>query len=296
MFRKTNQFDTARIQEHIAAIKFLADTLLLTTQRHHVSSHLSVLLNAIETFEKHRFSDYTFNKTKRAQQVLNTRKIFNELYKHQLKQSNASIVANALKMELKDYASSVKSHIKSVQADLTSSLTNRFDTALIQQEIDLLNKDMDLLCQEAAAYSLADRVASLQESDEENVVSEDEYEFFVTEPVSEDELSDKPYLQGSFNSDSDSESDSEYEQISDSESEDEYVSECDSDREHDFDNVTSDVDSNDSETQQLQSPAIYRHYSRGWLNRPWLNNSDAEDSSSDEEEMDNRPTEHRFSS
>lgn len=294
MFRKTNQFDTARIQQHIAAIKFLADTLLLTTQKHHVSSHLSVLLNAIESFEKHRFSDYTFNKTKRAQQVLNTRKIFNELYKHQLKESNASIVANALKMELKDYASSVKSHIKSVQTDLASSLTNRFDTALIQQEIDLLDKDLDLLCQEAAAYCLAGRVASLQESDEENVVSDDEFEFFVTEPVSEDELSDKPYLQGSFNSDS--ESDSEYEQISDSASEQD-VSECDSDCDHDFDNVTSDVESNDSNNQTpLQSPAIYRHYSRGWLNRPWLNNSDAEDSASDEEEMDIRPTEHRFSS
>ena len=284
MFRKTDQFDTARIQEHIATIKFLSDTLLLTTQKHHISSHLSVLLNSIETFEKHRFSDYTFNETKRAEQVLNTRKIFNELYKHQLKKSNASIVANALKMELKDYASSVKSHVKSVQADLTASLTNRFDTALFQQEIDLLDKDLDLLSQEAAAYGLADRVASLQESDEENVVSDDEYEFFVSEPASEDELSAKPFLQGSFNSDSDSEY--------------EYVSECDSDCEHDFDNATSDVESNDSETQPLlpQSPEMYRHYARGWLNRPWMNNSDAEDSTSDEEEMEIRPTEHRFSS
>lgn len=289
MFRKTDQFDTARIQEHIAAIKFLSDTLLLSTQKHHVSSHISVLLNAIETFEKHRFSDYTFNKTKRAEQVLNTRKIFNELYKNKLKKSSSSIIANALKMELKDYAHSVKSHVKSIQDDLTSSLQNRFETDLVQQEVDLLDHDLDLLSQEAAAYSLADSIASLQESDAENIVSEDESsdEYIIIPEeqfFSDEEFAAKPYLQGSFNSDSDSE-------YTPSENE------SDSDNDFTFDSSDVEAESNEDSNERLLTSPQVRSFYRSWLNQPWSNNnSDAENSMTDDEDMDYRPTEHRFSS
>lgn len=298
MFRKTDHFDTARIQEHIAAIKFLADTLKLSTQKHHVNEHINVLLNAIDTFEKHRFSDFTFNKTKRAEQVLNTRKIYNELYKS-LKKSNAGIIAKALKMELKEYSLSVSSLVKSVQADLTTSLRNRHEAELIQQEADLLNKDLDLLSQEAAAYSLADYLSTLQENTEDNVVSEDEsdydseYEYiqFDDQPMSEEELSAKPFLQGSFTSDSEG-SDVEYIPGSD----DETISEL---------NFDSDMDeqSNDAEEQpllppspEMRSPEMYHSNRLSWLNKPWANDSDSDDDYSDEDEMDMRPTEHRFSS
>ena len=202
MFRKphkhpqTDQFDVQKIQQHIATINFLADALRQSTQRHHISSHLAVLQQAIKTFEKHRFSDYQFNKTKRAEQVLHTRKIFNELYKHQLKKESSSILARALKHELRDYSTSVNGLISAIQSDLKASLQARHQAEMDQQPWDMLGEDINFIEMEYAVSTFSEALNHFDNGD-----NEDSFDYFgVTDTeYSDDEYDQKPYLRGSFN-------------------------------------------------------------------------------------------------
>lgn len=202
MFRKphkhpqTDQFDVQKIQQHIATINFLADALRQSTQRHHISSHLAVLQQAIKTFEKHRFSDYQLNKTKRAEQVLHTRKIFNELYKHQLKKEQSSILARALKHELRDYSTSVKGLISAIQSDLKASLQARHQAEMDQQPWDMLGEDINFFEMEHAVSTFSEALNHF-----DNGGDEDSFDYFgVTDAeYSDDEFDQKPYLRGSFN-------------------------------------------------------------------------------------------------
>lgn len=294
---KTDMFDSERIQQHIAAIKFLSDTLLLSTQKHRVSSHLSVLLNAIESFEKHRFSDYGRNKTKRAEQVLHTRKIFNGLYKDHLKASSSSIIAHALKHELKDYATSVKSQVKAIKNDLSSSLINQQEAQFDQMQSDLMDNELDLLAQEAAAYRLAGLAAKAQAPENES-----SFAYFTLEEqsYSEDELAAKPFLRGSFRSDSD---DDLYATSNDASAspEESYYSDVDSTTsmaENNDDDVEWDSDNNSESQPSLpRSPSNYQFIRHFRFYQDPLNTPDAEDESySDDDELDTRPTEFRFSS
>lgn len=200
---QTDQFDVQKIQQHIATINFLADALRLSTQRHHISSHLAVLQQAIKTFEKHRFSDYQFNKTKRAEQVLHTRKIFDELYKHHLKKEQSSILARALKHELRDYATSVKGLISTIKSDLQTSLQAKQDTEMEQQAWDMLSQDLNRYEMQFAVSNLSTALENFDNADVENVVSEDEeygYDYFgITDAEFPEDIYDqKPYLRGSF--------------------------------------------------------------------------------------------------
>lgn len=215
---KTDQFDTIKIQQHIATINFLADMLRYSASHHSMHSHLAVLTHAIKKFEKHRFADYTLNNTERAEQVLHTRKIYNALYKQQLKHSRDQIIAKALKSELKTYASSVKSTISAIKDDLKSSLLTQHQVNMENQDADMLNHDFDVLRQEAIAYRLKAQLANLDETEEDYsnanslteevsslTVSDEEgqdegYDFYGVQDMDlSDEVVKKPYLRGSFN-------------------------------------------------------------------------------------------------
>lgn len=192
---QTDQFDVQKIQQHIATINFLADALRLSTQRHHISSHLAVLQQAIKTFEKHRFSDYQLNKTKRAEQVLHTRKIFTELYKHHLKKEQSSLLALALKQELRDYATSVKGLISTIKSDLQASLQANHDAQMDEQGWSLLSQDLNRYEMQYAVSNFSAALENFADSDQDNVVSEDEYDYF---DIEEEEYAQQPYLRGSF--------------------------------------------------------------------------------------------------
>src|SRR3990167_505001 len=158
---KTNAFDVNKIQQHIGTINFLADTLLISSSRHHLNSNLAVLRHAINQFEQNRFADYIDNNTERAEQVLHTRQIFKELYKHQLKKSDYSLIAKVLKDELRDYASSVKGIVSEIQSDLITSLQDKHDAATENQSLDLLNQELDRLQRDTQACYLSARLAEI---------------------------------------------------------------------------------------------------------------------------------------
>lgn len=189
---KTNPFDINKIEQHIATINFLADTLQISTSRHHLNSHLSVLRHAIQQFEHHRFADYMDNNTERAMQVLHTRQIYKELYKHQLKKSDSSIIAKALKDELRDYATSVKGMVSEIGYDLADALQDNHDEAMENQSWDLMNQELNHIQRDAQAYYLAARVAEIEspESDDSNDISSDDATYEPSSYESEEFTSD----------------------------------------------------------------------------------------------------------
>ena len=206
---ETNAFDVNKIQQHIATINFLADNLLTSEPKHHLNSHLAVLRHAIQQFEKNRFADYLENSTERAEQVLHTRHIYKELYKHQLKKSDSAFLAKALKDELRDYATSVKGMVSEIQSDLTSSLHNTLDAAMDKQSWDMMYQDLKTIEREADAYYLAERLAEAQSPENDDNTSTDTddqaagYDYFgvMDMELSSEELTSKPYLRGSFDFD-----------------------------------------------------------------------------------------------
>lgn len=120
MFRKNPDFFMAN---QVAAMQLCVDILQSQHLRKNVSSKLSVLMYAINQFEKHRLNDFFENKNERAEQVLHTAKIFQSLYKNRLKDSSLHDVAKQLHTTLKTYKQSVKEQIASVDADLYTDAT-----------------------------------------------------------------------------------------------------------------------------------------------------------------------------
>jgi len=261
MFRKHSQTDVLdfkSIEYQVAAIKLLSEALLTSTQQYQLSSYLSVMMNAINSFEKHRLSDYIFNEKKRAQQVLHTRNIFNSLYKNHLKQSDSSILAHALKHELKDYAAAVEDFISEVDLDLADSVIDRYENAENEMEWALLESEIRL----AETEYHANRRAKLAEE------TKDDMDYLIynvnDEDISDEELSEKPYLRGTMPSDSDvSYSDDDYQ--SESASEFSYSDEESSSRSY-------------SATSPLLSQYRYRNE---WLRNSWSDTSTDSDSDDD---------------
>lgn len=224
MFRnhpKTDAFDIKRIEQHVAAIKFLSDALKSSNERDLLSSHLTIMMNAINSFEKHRFSDYQFNKTKRAEQVLHTRNIFNALYKDRMKQTNASILAHALKHELKDYVTSVEGFVAEVQHHLAKSVISKYESAENEMEWALLDSEIRQTEIKYNANYLAELAKEAGVTPATN--SEDDIDYLIQNAYDE-----KSYLFGTMPSDSDEEYSQEAESYS-SYSDDDYDPESDSD-------------------------------------------------------------------
>jgi hypothetical protein len=277
MFRKhnhTNALDLKRIEQQVAAIKFLSEALMMSSQQYQLSSYLSVMMNAINTFEKHRVSDYLFNEKKRAEQVLHTRNIFNTLYKNHLKQSESAIMAHALKHELKDYSNSVEDFISEVELDLTNSMIDKYEIAENEMEWALLNSELRQSETEYHAYRLAKLAEETEEDDMDYLiynVNDDE--------ISEEELSEKPYLRGTMPSDSDEEYQPETESYA-SYSDNDYQSES-----------ASDFSFSDEESQSRSysstSPLLSQYrYRNEWLRNSW---SDAVTDSDDDCDYDYSP-------
>ena len=199
MFRyqyKTNHFDADKIARQVAAINVLSEMLLYCNEQENFDSYLSVLMHAINKFEKHRFADYMMNDTARAEQVLHTRKIYNELYNNELQYLHVDIIADALRQELKDYSATVKATVSAIKQDLSTSLNGNYNKNREKMNDVMNDHDFELLKQEAAAYRLKSKYAKTiatmndnETSDTELVSSDDSFEidYDITPSDPEDE-------------------------------------------------------------------------------------------------------------
>lgn len=230
---KADQFDLARIQQQIATINFLAETLKLSSKHESVHLHVDVLMKAIKKFEAKRFTDYAFNKTKRASSVLKELNMYKALHKDILKNSGSYFISKALKTSLTTYSHSVESAVATIQQDLKASLTKQHRANALNQESALLDKELDLLGQASAAFYLEysqleniddlntaaariaeqlefERNARLQTEyetsyqtmlDERELAEDAEYSYYSVEDmeISEEDRLQKPHLMGNFN-------------------------------------------------------------------------------------------------
>ncbi len=217
-----DQFDTTRIQQQLATINFLAETLKLSTDKQSIHLHLAVLLKAIKKFEATRFVDYALNNTKHASKVLKKLDMYNALYKDVLKDSNSYFIAKALKTSLTTYSHSVHSSIAAVQNDLKARLVKNHQADMNKQDMALLDKEMDILYQQSKAFQLEYAqveniddlnvdVRIIEESIEESrreaeaesriLAEEDGYDYYGIEDmeISAEDLNQKPYLLGHLN-------------------------------------------------------------------------------------------------
>lgn len=167
---KTDHFDADKIARQVAAINVLSEMLLYCSEQATHSSYLSILMHTINKFEKHRFADYMLNDTTRAEQVLHTRKIYNELYNNELQYLNIDIIADALRHELKDYSATVKATVSAIKQDLSTSLIENYNNNCDKMDAVINDHDFEVLKQQAAAYRLKSKYAEQIEmmNDDEN--------------------------------------------------------------------------------------------------------------------------------
>lgn len=180
---QSNLVDPNEISRKVDDVHLVADAILYFFKDNKgVKAAVNNLLYTVDQFDEHRAEDLINNSTARAEQVLNARRIYRDLYKSELKKSARPLAAKALKEVTDDYAEIVKETLRLIQADLAAQLNNQYQADLFRHELDVLFNELEKenrqIRDEAAAAELMQIDAScdseFSETEEYNVISDEE--------------------------------------------------------------------------------------------------------------------------
>lgn len=213
--------DPNEISRKLDDLHLVADAILYYFKdKKGVTAAVNNLVYAADQFDQHRAKDLINNNTARAEQVLNARRIYRDLYKSELKKSKRSLAAKALKEVTDDYAEIVKETLRLIQADLTANLLKQYESDSFHQEIDLLfneiEKENQQMRAEAAAENRQDEYSETEIQTGSFVTDSDAEDLLFDWSESEDAAPNAPTLSrrtsidnyglfGSFRSSSNSE-------------------------------------------------------------------------------------------